>query len=281
VTGAQRVLPPAAWTGRFRRAGTHETAAAQARPCWSWISPPPAKDADIPDAAMSDDTRYLQSAAAHFSLMFNESGETARGVDWDSAASQQTQFAQLCRVIAAGAHYSINDIGCGYGALVDVLARAGGDFSYHGFDVSGPLIAAAQARHAGKAHLRFSCSAQVDQAADYSVASGIFHKRFGRSDGEMLDYQLRTLDMLDRTSRLGFSFNSFSRYAAARPQRNDLFYADPCRLFEHCQKSYARHVALLHDYDPLDFTIIVRKIPSPAEAGDPASPAPRAEVGDR
>jgi hypothetical protein len=223
---------------------------------------------------MSDDARYLQSASAHFSLMFNESGETPRGVDWNSEAGQLMRFEHLCRFIDAAAPFTINDIGCGYGALVDFLSRAGREFSYHGFDVSSPLIESARLRFGGRPRIRFSCSAQVEQPADYSVASGIFHKRFGRSDGEMLDYQLRTLGMMDRMSRLGFSFNSFSRYGDGQAQRADLFYADPCLLFDHCRTRFARCVALLHDYDPMDFTIVVRKDPPPTgSAGSPSTPA--------
>ena len=218
---------------------------------------------------MFDDDRYLQSASAHFSLMFNESGETARGVDWNSEASQLTRFAQLCRFIDADAQFTINDIGCGYGALVDFLTRAGAGFSYHGYDVSGPMIESARVRYDGRPHIRFSCSAQVDQPADYSVASGIFHKRFGRSDAEMLDYQLRTLAMMDRASRLGFSFNCFSRYGDVQQQRSDLFYADPCLLFDFCRTRCAARVALLHDYDPLDFTIVVTKDPPPSAPSSP------------
>jgi hypothetical protein len=208
-------------------------------------------------------------ASAHFSLMFNESGGSARGADWNSDAGQQLRFEQLCRFIATDAHYSIYDVGCGYGALVDFLSRTSSDFSYHGNDVSCPMIAAAKAHYADKPHIRFSCSSQLDQPADCSVASGIFHKRFGRPDGEMLDYQLRTLAMMDRASILGFSFNSFSIYSDDRQRRDDLFYADPCLLFDHCKKSFSRHLALLHDYDPLDFTIVVRKPPSPPAADLP------------
>ena len=40
--------------------------------------------------------------------------------------------------------------------------------------------------------------------------------------------------------------------------RPDLYYADPCRLFDHCKRRYSRHVALLHDYGLYEFTILVR-----------------------
>ena len=41
--------------------------------------------------------------------------------------------------------------------------------------------------------------------------------------------------------------------------RSDLFYSDPCNLFDICKRKYSRNVALLHDYGLHEFTIIVRK----------------------
>jgi SAM-dependent methyltransferase len=235
--------------------------------CSSWNSPALSDDAGVAEMDMGDDRRYLQMAAEHFSLRFNESGESARGVDWDCGAGEELRFAQLCRVIDATVPYSINDIGCGYGALVEFLARAGDEFSYHGLDVASLMIEAARLRHEGKPNRRFSCSAQLDMPADYTVASGIFHMRFGRSAEEMAEYQLRTLDMMERMSTRGFSFNCFSSCYAADRQRHHLYYSDPRQLLDHCMQRYSAQVALLHDYDPLEFTIVVRK-PQPPRAAE-------------
>jgi hypothetical protein len=40
--------------------------------------------------------------------------------------------------------------------------------------------------------------------------------------------------------------------------RDDLFYADPLALFEHCRTRFSRRVALLHDYPLYEFTLLVR-----------------------
>ena len=40
--------------------------------------------------------------------------------------------------------------------------------------------------------------------------------------------------------------------------RPDLFYADPCWLFDQCKRRHSRDVALLHDYGLYEFTILVR-----------------------
>jgi hypothetical protein len=97
--------------------------------------------------------------------------------------------------------------------------------------------------------------------SDYGVASGIFNVRLGRTDAEWQAYIEHMLDQLDRTSRLGFSFNCLTSYSDADRMRPDLYYADPCRLFDFCKRRYARNVALLHDYGLYEFTMLVRKEP--------------------
>ena len=44
--------------------------------------------------------------------------------------------------------------------------------------------------------------------------------------------------------------------------RDDLYYADPGFVFDHCKRRYSRHVALLHDYGLWEFTVLVRSEPS-------------------
>jgi hypothetical protein len=49
-----------------------------------------------------------------------------------------------------------------------------------------------------------------------------------------------------------------TRYADPQLMRKDLYYADPGRYFRLCKERYSRNVALLHDYDLYEFTILVR-----------------------
>jgi len=93
------------------------------------------------------------------------------------------------------------------------------------------------------------------------LASGIFNVRLGRSDAEWFDYLQTTLDVLDRTSSLGFAFNCLTSYSDEDKKRDYLYYADPCRLFDLCKRRYSRHVVLLHDYGLYEFTILVKKMP--------------------
>jgi len=219
---------------------------------------------DLPQRRKAIGTMSLESeihrgVASYYTQKIREHGATARGVDWNSEASQTLRFEQLLRVANGAAEFSLNEIGCGYGALVDHLRRGGSKFRYHGVDLSADMVAAAQVRHGEAPGVSFAVGAAPDAARDYCVASGIFNVRLETSDADWLSYVLATLDTMHQYSVLGFAFNALTLYSDADRMRPDLYYADPLRLFDHCKRFHSRNVALLHDYGLYEFTILVRK----------------------
>lgn len=211
--------------------------------------------------ALQTEASLLTEVASYYSGKLAEHGVTPRGVDWNSEESQTLRFEQLCKVInPENSVLSLNDLGCGYGALLDYLRDKHPACIYLGVDVSHEMIGAAEKRHAAAHQARFINSAEPDQIADYGMASGIFNVRMGRTDAEWFDYLQATLDVLDRTSSLGFAFNCLTLYSDEDKKRDYLYYADPCRLFDLCKRRYSRQVALLHDYGLYEFTILVRKV---------------------
>jgi SAM-dependent methyltransferase len=208
---------------------------------------------------MIHDKDFLSAVASYYSEKLAQHGQTPQGADWNSEESQTLRFEQLTKVIIPGRPFSVNDLGCGYGALYDYLRNNFGTFSYTGSDISEAMISAAQARHGRKLGLHYVVASDPPEVADYGVASGIFNVRLGHNDAEWRKYVEFTMDVLDRKSRLGFAFNSLSSYSDPAKMRDYLYYADPCSLFDFCKRRYSRRVALLHDYGLYEFTIIVRK----------------------
>jgi SAM-dependent methyltransferase len=205
-------------------------------------------------------TDMLAKVANYYSGKLAEYGETPLGVDWNGEESQVLRFKQLVKIIPKIDHFSVNDLGCGYGALFDYLNSCYRDFIYNGYDISCDMIMAAQNRHINALNARFAVAAEPSEIAEYGIASGIFNVRLARNDVEWRQYLEATLDVLDRTSRRGFAFNCLTSYSDAHKMRDYLFYADPCALFDLCKRRYSRHVALLHDYGLYEFTILVSKI---------------------
>jgi SAM-dependent methyltransferase len=203
----------------------------------------------------------LTEVAHYYSAKLAEHGETPRGVDWSSEESHVLRFEQLCRIVQLPTGFSLNDLGCGYGALFDYLNARYQGFDYAGCDVSADMIRAAKSRFKNCANASFVVASEPLEVADYGIASGIFNVRLGRSEAEWRNYLESTLAALDRTSRKGFAFNCLTSYSDADKMRDDLYYADPCSLFDLCKRRYSRHVALLHDYGLYEVTILVRKYP--------------------
>ena len=80
---------------------------------------------------MSSDSILLR-VQEYYDEKIRTHGPTARGVDWKSAESQQLRFAQLVRVIDSSRPFTVNDFGCGYGALLDYLKQVNIAFSTSG-----------------------------------------------------------------------------------------------------------------------------------------------------
>lgn len=196
---------------------------------------------------------------AYYSARLREHGASARGVDWNSAASQLLRFDQLLRVVEPGREdFSLNDFGCGYGALVDHLARRGLAPRYHGLDLSAAMIESARERHTDRPQCRFTSSFEDVEPATYTVASGVFNVKQDTPADDWWDYVVDSLDRLRSISRRGFAFNILTLDSDPERREPHLFYADPVATLEHCRRRYSRWVALLQDYGLYEFTLIVR-----------------------
>jgi SAM-dependent methyltransferase len=186
-------------------------------------------------------------------------GCTAIGVGWSSQESLEMRFRQLLKVADRSVPFSINDFGCGYGALVNYLQTERYSFQYCGYDISSQMVRKARELHEETGGISFVGSEAELSPADYTVASGIFNGRFGTSVPEWEAYILETLATLDALSKRGFAFNLLTMYSDQELMRSDLYYADPAFHFDYCKRKFSRSVALLHDYPLYEFTILVRK----------------------
>jgi SAM-dependent methyltransferase len=200
----------------------------------------------------------LRPLLAFYTNILASNGPTPLGVGWNSVAAQQLRFAQLCRVLDAGGKRSIIDYGCGYGALLPHLRSLGGDFDYWGYDMCGAMVDAAKEQFRGEPNTHFTTERAELPIADYCLASGIFSFKLDADATTWRDYMTATIDDMASLATRGMAFNALTTYSDPEKQRPDLFYADPLQTFDYCKRHFSRDVALLHDYELFDFTIIVR-----------------------
>jgi SAM-dependent methyltransferase len=203
--------------------------------------------------------KILTNVGQYYSERAIEHGATAKGVDWNSAESQFLRFEQLLKVCNITRTFSLNDYGCGYGALVEYMTARGYKFQYRGFDISEQMIAQARELHKELKFCDFFTDQFLLKVADYTIASGIFNVKLQTTLEEWEKYVLEVLERIAELSEKGFAFNVLTKYSDSERMRQHLYYADPCYWFDYCKRHFSRNVAILHDYDLYEFTIIVRK----------------------
>jgi SAM-dependent methyltransferase len=201
----------------------------------------------------------IKTVGDYYSEKVETHGATAKGVDWNSTESQELRFSQLLKVVTDPTlPFSILDYGCGYGALFNYLDKLNWQYDYLGYDISESMLKQARAELAGNSRVDFTSSKESITINDFVIASGIFNVRLNHTQDEWKKYILQEIDFMAKLSRKGFSFNCLTKYSDAEYMRKDLHYADPLELFDLCKRSYSKNVALLHDYNLYEFTIIVR-----------------------
>jgi SAM-dependent methyltransferase len=193
---------------------------------------------------------------AYYSGTAQRYGATPRGVDWTSAASQYLRFVQLLKACDFSAPFSLNDFGCGYGALLEFLdlRHPDADVAYRGIDISPVMIDAARRRWRERPRTRFSTASRCDDIADYTVASGVFNVRLGQPLAAWENYIESIIANLYAMSRIGFAVN-FMLPRDAQPMERELYRTDPERWVAYCE-SLGCNVKQVCGYGMREFTLV-------------------------
>ena len=181
-----------------------------------------------------------------------------KGVDWKDAHSQRLRFQQLLKIIDTDESVIINDLGCGYGALFLYLIRETQTKidKYYGYDICPEMLVNARNLISDE-RASFAESDRILFDADYSLCSGIFNVKLDIEPAAWEEFILDTLSNMNEKSLGGFAFNCTSSYADYKVSH--LYYADPLFYFDFCKRNFSKNVALFHDYELYEWTMIVRK----------------------
>jgi len=200
-----------------------------------------------------------QEIRKYFLDCFSKFGPEPKGLNWNSIEAQEIRFEQICKVIDFSTPFSIIDYGCGYGSLIDFLKLRKQEFSYTGYEIVEEMIVKGRELHLDEWKYFFTNNESELMKSDYVVESGVFNVKQAISDQEWTDYVIGIMNKMNELAAKGFACNFLTSYSDADYMRPDLYYANPTFFFDYCKKNYSRNVALLHDYELYDFTIIVRK----------------------
>jgi len=200
-----------------------------------------------------------RQVAQYYTQKIRRYGPTPLGVDWSCVPTQALRFRKLFNLCDFDGPFSLNDLGCGYGAVLDYLALYHPQTSvdYLGIDLSATMVRRARKCHAGDL-IRFRQGAESPRIADYSIASGIFNVMLDQPVAVWEHLVETTLSHLNSTSRKGFAVNFVHEPVPGRTARPGLYCTRPGRWAEFCEQRLESEVFLIDDYGMSEFTLLVK-----------------------
>jgi SAM-dependent methyltransferase len=211
----------------------------------------PSSPADMPT--------LLDPVARTFSLGIKAFGQHHKALAWHDAERMQRRFdifAGLIMDIPEDRPISVNDHGCGYGAMFDSFKalKALKHGRYYGYDISPEMIAEARKRHPDP-RADFIVSHVATEAADYSFVSGTWNMKMWASNADWRDFVYENLRHLWSRTRTALGFNMLS---IANPYREDtLYYADPLHMVEFCRRELTSNVHTVDRLEPREFVVFL------------------------
>jgi SAM-dependent methyltransferase len=200
--------------------------------------------------------------AAGFRQNFTEFGATPRGVLWgDGVDGQALRFDMLLQILKndiSSSSLSLNDLGCGYGALFehvkDMPFMENG--FYYGYDICQDMIDDAKTRFPDS-RATFTENDCASKSADYSFVCGTFNMCATQSIENWTAYIHNSLINLFQKSIKGLAFNLLDEDQNV-PQ-DWLYYACAQDYVAFCRQNLSSHVEILRDPRLNEFTILVHK----------------------
>jgi SAM-dependent methyltransferase len=201
--------------------------------------------------------------AEYYTGKIGKFGATPLGVDWTCVPTQEMRFVQLLKLCDFTSPLSLNDLGCGYGALLSYLdwRHAGCVIDYVGVDLSQAMLRRARRLWRGRPNVSFAHGHTSPRLADYSVASGIFNVQLDQPRDRWERFVAATLDELHQTSRRGFAVNFMSAPAAGTPDRQGVYSTAPGPWAQYCAIQFGAVTEVIDGYGLREFTLIVRPRP--------------------
>jgi len=156
-------------------------------------------------------SEFEKKVAAEYNSRFIRYGAQPKSSLWFSEQRQILRFDLIINCIKRNSvprHFSVNDIGCGYGGFLKRLKSNfnNDSFSYAGFDLAKSPIEYCERKYAKKGAYFYS-SGTPSEMADYSVMSGTFNYAPDLTVNAWRDYLFTSLNSIWNLTRRSMIFN--------------------------------------------------------------------------
>lgn len=213
--------------------------------------------------------------ARYYADKFAKFGTNPLGVDWTCEPSQYFRFTKLMHICGCEHAFSLNDVGCGYGALLDYLERYHSDrlIKYFGVDICARMVTAARHKWADRPNTMFEIADRSPETADVSIASGIFNVKLHIGDDAWERHIADVLTDIATSSRQGFAVNFVDATGYSRSAKAGLYRVEPDVWARYCTTALDCSVEIVSGYGMREFTLLAKKRTTPHPVSHVPPPA--------
>lgn len=205
---------------------------------------------------MSEISKVLGS---HYSDAFKKHGANPKGVDWRDEKTANLRYEKMLAVNEyLSSPFSLLDVGCGYGGLLEYIKKRGYETSYHGIDIVPEMLEAALSKFPIE---DFKCVDILDmeskEAFDYVVCNGILTQKLDVSILDMDKFLKKVIKRMFMLCKKGMAFNLMSTYVNFFAP--NLYYKHPLETLSFCLAELTQKVKIDHSYGLYEYTIYLYK----------------------
>ena len=200
-----------------------------------------------------------------FNGNYEKYGYSPKSLAWIKG-KQNIRFAALTNFLDLNNHFSLLDIGCGFGDINKFLHQRGiTDYTYYGIDLVEGMISTANEIYQDYDNISFSCGDFLNDLSkdkcskfDYIIASGIFNFQMNDTGNydNVEEILKKALTMCNADGAISFDFQSDKVDYFA--DNGVSFYNSPEKILSIAYK-YSRNVVLNNLYMPFEFALTLFK----------------------
>ncbi len=195
----------------------------------------------------------------HYEKCFERYGDCAKGVDWPNEEDALKRYRLMLSAISQD-KYTLLDIGCGTGKLLELIKQQKYPIQYTGLDLSNLFVDHCKKKFPSNSFI------QVDLLKDDTthihphdlvVMNGVFTEKCELTQKQMTVYFQALLKKAFHLTKQVLAFNVMSKLVDW--EREDLFHVSFDTLSKFLRDNLSRHFIIRHDYGLYEYTVYVYK----------------------
>ena len=207
-------------------------------------------------------SEFEKKVADEYNLRFIKYGAQPKSSLWFSEQRQILRFDFIINCIKTNSmpsHFSVNDIGCGYGGFLKRLQDnfSNDKFTYAGFDLAKSPIAYCAHNYAKKG-TQFYLSGIPSKIADYSVMSGTFNYAPDLTVSAWKEYLFKSLNSIWKLTQHSMIFNLLIS-EEEKITSQSISYIRKETIVNFCQRNFGETQQYFSSKLPQEITFCVHK----------------------